>query len=283
MDNWDDLRFFLAVVRYGSISMAAEKLHVNHSTVSRRISGFEKKLESRLFDRIHSGYVLTDYGEKLYEMALKIEDSFAFVDRNLANSDTQMTGKLLITSSQLFIDRLLMPVFAKFLRRYPNIEIEVVTSNEDLNLNRREADVAIRSTTTPPENLIGHKICEYASSVYASNKYLSHHGCNASSIIDSSKHSWIGWCNESLSSKTIEDYYSKAKLISRVNSKLSRLEAVKSGIGFAQLPCFLGDDDMDQWRKGYVAQLPEMNIQQQYAIFGYKRNSQKLKEILGHE
>ena len=72
--------------------------------------------------------------------------------------------------------------------------------------------------------------------------------CSADTILDSSEHSWIGWCNESISSKIIEDYYSEAKLISRVNSKLSRLEAVKAGVGIAQLPCFLGDDEADLHR-----------------------------------
>ena len=122
--DWDDLRYFLAVARSGSLSGAARSLGVNHSTVFRRIQGFEKKVAVRLFDRLPTGYALTVAGDDMLASAEKISAEIDTVDRRLTGRDLKLNGPLVVTTTNTLAYRFLFPHLGNFKAEYPGIALE---------------------------------------------------------------------------------------------------------------------------------------------------------------
>ena len=171
--NWDDIRYFLAVSRTGSIRGAASKLDVNHSTVSRRIGQLEEQLGVRLFEKLPTGYVITPAGEEIFDLAERMEEQANTLERQIYGRDTSLTGKLRVTLPQALATHLIMPDLVSFARANPGIELEIVTSYETLNLTRRQADVAIRlvyENQSPPEHLHGRRIASVYRAIYIFQK-----------------------------------------------------------------------------------------------------------------
>src|SRR5262249_24075783 len=169
MMDWDDVRYFLAVARGGSVRAAAEGLGVNHSTVLRRIAQLEERLGARMFERLPSGYRLTAAGEEVLEFADQMEASSQRLETRVFGRDQSVRGLLRVTLAPPLATRLLMPDFADFARLHPDIEMEISPSGELANLTNREADVAIRvvyDRKTLPLNLHGQKGPELFGGVY---------------------------------------------------------------------------------------------------------------------
>lgn len=236
--DWDNLRFFLAVARKGTIRAASVALSVNHSTVARRISAFEKKLGVRLFERLPNGYVLTATGEEMMRSAQHVEDEIVKLDRQVIGRDSQLNGVLRVTMPGALATNLLMPDIAAFTKLYPNIHLELACSSEEFNLRKREADIAIRFTSNPPDYLVGRKILRPAGGVYASHEYLKYH--NPDQHPD--KLNWIGWDEiNTHTQRYMESRFSLSPVTHKLDDLLAHLEAVKLGMGIAILPCFLAD------------------------------------------
>lgn len=232
--DWDNLRFFLEVARKGSIRAASDTLAVNHSTVSRRITAFEKKLGVRLFDRIPDGYALTAAGEEMLKSAQHIEEEVVKLDRQVIGRDAELNGVLRVTMPTALATHLLMPDIATFTKKYPGIHLELAFSSEEFNLRKREADIAIRLTQNPPEYLVGRRILQPAKGVYASYDYLKDN--------NPEKLCWIGW--DEVSSQTPwnrDSRFASLPVTHRAGDMAAQLEAVKAGMGIAILPCFIAD------------------------------------------
>jgi molybdate transport repressor ModE-like protein len=184
--EWDDLRVVLAVGRQGSLSGAARDLSINHSTVFRRINAIEEKLGLRLFERLPTGYILTEAGESMVASAERIEAEIYGLSRQLVGGDMRLSGLLRVTAPDALALKVLMPHFARFCLIYPDIRFELSIDNSFLDLSMREADVAIRSTTNPPEWNVGRRLCNLDTTVYGSTKYLAEH--SGASLDD---HRWL--------------------------------------------------------------------------------------------
>lgn len=241
MMNWEDMRYFLAVARKGSVSGAAKVLGVNHSTVSRRITAFEKQLGVRLFERLPGAFVTTAAGEDILTAAEHMEDEVAGAERRILGQDTRLGGVIRVTAPDSVINKLLMPDFAAFLSAYPDIELQIVASDNPMNLNKREADVAIRVTDHPPENLIGRRLLKLAHAVYGSTEYLACHP--EVTAKDPDVLTWLTQDDGANKPKWLADNFSQARARSRMDSPLVLVEAAKAGIGMAQLACFIGDTE----------------------------------------
>jgi len=234
--DWDDLRFYLAVARKGSIRAASEVLAVNPSTVSRRIDVLEKKLGVRLFERLPTGYVLTSTGEEIIESAQHIEDEVARLDRQVNGRDARLSGVLRITMPTILSTHLLMPDLAAFAVSYPGIQLELAISNEELNLKKREADVAIRLTANPPEYAVGRRILTPKKCIYASHQYIEQH--------DPEKMQWLGWEDtEPIPAWIKESVFPNSPIYHQSDDLHVQIEAAKAGMGMAMLPCFVGDSE----------------------------------------
>ncbi len=238
--NWDDLKYFLAVCRNGSIRAAAEDLKVNHATVSRRINSFESSLGQRLFERTSKGYVRTRAGDEILEEASHLEERLSTVTRRVAGKDKSLSGDIRITLPDLFAHDLLMPALADFCRLYPLIELEIMDSTKVFNLANREADVALRICETPPDYLIGRKIATLHRACYMAKTLLPQ-------LDDENwlaQQNWIGWTDKLRKpigkiAKEYPRFISKHKIVS---SSLQS-QACKNGLGIAILPCFTADID----------------------------------------
>lgn len=245
--NWDDLRLFLAVARAGSLSGAARALGVNHSTVFRRIGTFEDVLKVRLFERLPSGYVLTEAGEEMLETALRVEAEILNLDRKIAGQDLRLSGTVRITTVDMLALSLLPRHLASFRAAYPGIELEVVATNAAVSLSRREADVALRVSNQPPETLVGRRVGRLVFAVY---------GAAASTVdIPLAEQDWIGFDSDHEALiRCFANFLPETRPIFRANSVALAIAAAKAGIGLAPLPCGIADLEPDLVR---IAPLPD--------------------------
>ena len=126
--NWDDIRYFLAVIEAGSVTAAAVQLGVNHSTVSRRVTGFESQLGTKLFDRGPLGWAITPAGEGLLYSARGIAESVYAMRREVEGADAALKGVLRVTAPHLCFQQLLGPPLKAFSDNYPDIQVHLMTS-----------------------------------------------------------------------------------------------------------------------------------------------------------
>ena len=231
MNNWDDLRFFIELARSGSLSAAARILAVNHSTVARRIGAFEKTHGIKLFNRQPDGYQLTDAGEQIYTQALSIEADNHAIERLLYAGDTRLSGKLVVTMPHDLANFCIIPHLEKFTLQYPDVELELIVSPGLKNLSAREADIAIRLTPAPPDNLVGVELAKMRHGVYFSST-VNH---------DPKQPNLIIWRNETHPPNWVAVHFPKGKVILKVDDLASMYAAVKAGLGIARMPCYLPD------------------------------------------
>lgn len=231
--NWDDLRVFLAVARTGSLSGAARSLGVNHSTVFRRIAGFEATLDVRLFERLPNGYALTLAGEETLGIVERIEADVATLDRTVTGQDLRLSGVVRITAIDMLAFWLLPDHLVRFHAAYPGIEIEMVVGNEALNLSRRETDIALRIGNTPPETLVGRRVGRLDFAIYGAPAY-----CAARPDTELSQHDWIGLDSAHAPlARRFEQFLPGVRPIIRSNSVACTIRLAKAGLGLAVLPC----------------------------------------------
>jgi DNA-binding transcriptional LysR family regulator len=239
MIDWDDVRYFLAVARGGSVRAAAAHLGVNHSTVLRRIAQLEERLGAHMFEKLPSGYRLTAAGEEVLELANQMEASSHQLETRVFGRDQSVRGLLRVTLAPTLATHLLMPHFADFARLHPDIEMEILSSGGLANLTNREADVAIRvvyDRKTLPLNLHGLKGPELFGGVYMSRDRLAAWRAAAPDPIR-----WIV-----ISSHGIPDWAREVRITGvpfRTTDGEAQIVAVRQGLGIATLDCFVGDAD----------------------------------------
>tara|TARA_R110000787_G_scaffold39789_5_gene99344 strand:+ start:137 stop:1009 length:873 start_codon:yes stop_codon:yes gene_type:complete len=232
MNDWDDLRYFLAVARTKTVSGAAAALGVNHSTVSRRISAYEKQHDVRLFERLSTGYEMTQAAENIYRYALEIEERTRTVERELFGRDARLQGKLCITAFHGMANTFLLPHLQVFRNQYPDIELELYITTEVRDLAAREADIAIRGTPRPPDHLIGKKVADFGRGIYTSEKYQVR-GLQRPEIII--------WRDEQSLPDWAARYFPDARVTLKVDDVTAMQQAVSQGLGIARLPCWVAD------------------------------------------
>jgi DNA-binding transcriptional LysR family regulator len=237
--NWDNLRYVLMVANKGSISAAARELEVNRTTVLRRINIFQQDLNCRIFDRGDSGYVLTPEAEKMIDAAREVESTLFNMQRQIAGHELKLEGELRVTTTDTFMVSLLGPHLASFQQTHPHIVVEVSMTNNILDLNRRDADVAIRPARVPDKGLIGRRLCEVDFGIYATPKLL--RSIDRGSIFDAR---WIGFVDDLMQSPIgvwFDATVNTRNICLRCDSFVAVRVAAESGIGLALLPNLLGE------------------------------------------
>lgn len=235
--TWDALQYLLAVGRHGTFSAAARALRVNHTTVARHVRLLEERFGVSLIVPAASGYVLTAAGDELVATAKRVEDEVDEVGRRLLGRDAQLSGSVRVTTFDVMAAAL-CPSFQAFAREHPEIQLEISVSKVPRSLTRREADVAIRATAAPPDNLVGHKVyrCEYA--LYG---HLSH----AESGQPLEALPWLGWdpvVEAILTDRWMREHVPNARIVMVIDTLDMMFRAVSQGIGVQFLPCFYGDE-----------------------------------------
>jgi DNA-binding transcriptional LysR family regulator len=246
LENWDDLRYFLAVARHGKLAAAADELGVNHSTVFRRIAGLEESMGARLFDRLPQGYELTAIGEEMHAIASRVEDDVLSIGRQVVGADQELHGMVRFTTVDEVL-RIVAPHLKCFRDRYPCITLEVNTEQRVFSLSRREADVAIRPASRVDEpDVVGRVLSELAVGVYASSIYLEEHTRPRRRSDLARDHVFISF-DEARSHVGIHKWITEAAgpeaIAFRSNTIIGQVEAAKAGLGIAVLPRFVGDSE----------------------------------------
>lgn len=240
--NWDDLKIFLAVAEASSIRAAAKSLRVSHSTVSRRIESLENNLSAKLFDRLSDGYKLTTAGYDLVPVAEGVRQKVDQYQLKVLGRDKDMKGNIVLTMPDAIALSYMMPIFAAFQKKYPEIAIKIDDSTDMLDLNKREADIALRFTNKPPEHLVGRKLGTSYQAVYATPEYIKKHA----PFSPTSGAKWIAWgLPENNPAWIAGSAFPDLGISGHYNNVLIQREAIRNHMGIGYLPCLLMDDDRD--------------------------------------
>lgn len=237
--DWNDIYQFLAIANAGSATQAAVQLGINHTTVYRRIASLEQKIGKKLFERSSTGWLITPLGERILSYAQSMAEDANAIERKILSEAQDLSGTLRITAGESCMDNILMPVVRQFTTRYPEVQVDIITSTDELDLTAREADIALRATDHPPENLVGKRIGSIANTLYAKHELAQ--------IIDTIPEqdipciTWLGDGN-SLPG-WIKNNFPQTRKVYRVTSTQTMLAMVREGIGIAQMSCMLCDPD----------------------------------------
>lgn len=242
INNWDDMRYFLAFTRHGSIRATARALGVNHATVSRRLDALESTLGARLLERVSGGYTPTPEGEVLRLAAERAADALQEADLVVQGRDARLGGTVRIT-----IPDLMVPPLARMLvlfRRLQNrIDYEIVCDDTRIDLLQREADIALRLTEQPPPDLIGKYVGRIALAVYASREAMETSRANPCTVTDLP---WLRW-DEQQRHTAVERWADKhvapERVVARVDSYPAMQELIAAGVGVGFLACWVAERD----------------------------------------
>jgi DNA-binding transcriptional LysR family regulator len=238
--EWSDLQVFLAVCAHGSVGAGAKALRLNHSTVLRRIAHLERSLAVRLFDRLPQGYALTARGQELAAAAAGVTEQLEAAQRRVTGADLALAGTIRLTAPDTLVQSLLWPMLAEFRKLHPGVGLEIVSNNTFLNLTQREADIAVRGSNKPPENLVGRRVGRIQTAIYASKDYLKRRGRGAMRRDDT----WVGHdpsLSHLLAAQWMRKHVDDGRIALRVDSLVAMADAVAAGLGLGWLLCPLGD------------------------------------------
>ncbi len=248
--DWNDLKFFLAVARTGGLTAASQLLGASPSTVARHIDALEHRLGTKLFLRHQTGYLLSDQGQDVLEPIAAIEQSMLSMDGLNGSADLKNTlrGKVRLATSDGLATFLVTPHLPEFWARHPQVRVELLTSLNIVDLNRREADLALRFVN-PAENhssqdYIGLNLGPVHFRAYCARSLL---GARTPDIdLLSNELDYISWTEDwaalPMMGWLTKVFGSKTPILSS-NNLLVHLQAVRAGIGVALLPDYMGADD----------------------------------------
>lgn len=235
--DWNYLRTFHAVSETGSLAKAAERLAISHATAFRHMKAFEADLGARLFDKVQGRYCLTEAGAEILGLAQTVAAAFEDIERSGSGTDRQLKGRVRLTAPASFSSLHLPALVARFRSAYPEISVELLSSNEELNMSHRAAEVALRVTQSPPEHLVGRKLIDVPWGLYASSDYLERKG-RPLLLADLSQHDLIGatgtLARRDGFSMIDRDY--RAQVICRCDDLMAMAAFAGQGLGLALLP-----------------------------------------------
>lgn len=237
MLKWDQLRIVLAIHREGSFSKAAQSLGIDHTTISRQLDRLEKDL-GLLFERRSHGLLPTPLGIESIAVAERVESEIHSLLRHRDSTELKLTGTVRLTTTPFFSANLFAPALKDFQETHSGLTVELIGDNQNLDLSKREADVAVRFLRPNNSRLVVRSLGKIAFAFYAANFdqrsfedqfFLSYEE-------DSTHHSL---------QRYIQKVVAHEKIIIRSNSTQTLLEAVRTGIGCTLLPCFIGEVDLN--------------------------------------
>jgi DNA-binding transcriptional LysR family regulator len=248
MFDWNDLRYFLAVARHGSTIAAAKSLRLSQSTVHRRLAELEKRIGRHVVIRHATGYRPTEFGAELRPLVDQVEKAVNALERYLAAADEKLTGAVRVTCSESIGYRLVRSqLLETFQRRHPGMRVELLMSDQFLDIAKGEADIAIRAGIPNEETLVGRKIADVPWALYGSRAYLERNG-RIARIEDIAAHAVIGFdgdIREHHAAKWLKSVAPSARIVARSNTVPGLLMSVRSGAGLAPLPIPLAMRDTE--------------------------------------
>ena len=245
--DWDKLKIFHAVAEAGSFTRATVNLNLSQSAISRQIQSLEEDLKVKLFERHARGLTLTENGEYVFKTAHEVISKLKEVETSLGDKKNKPSGKLTVTTVVSFGTTWLTPRIQEFMQLNPEIEVELIFDDKELDLSTRQADIGIFMRRPKQLNYIQKKLIDINYHIYGSPKYLEKNGY-PKSLNDLNNHKFISFgrgapspvFNPDWALKLgLKDGSKKRKTAMRVNSVYGLLLAVQSGVGLAALPDYI--------------------------------------------
>lgn len=248
MYDWNDLRYLLAVARGGSTLAASRKLEVNQTTVARRLEALEAALGVKLFDRSQTGSRLTQAGADLIELAETVERSAgALAERGAAHA-RGLAGVVRVTTNELTANVAIMPVLPEFHRLFPDIHVEMIITDQFLDLRAGEADVSVRAARAiTDQDVVARRLLDISWALYASRGYIALHG-RPRTPADLAEHLLVGGDHPIGAIEAIVWMLAQApdaEVVCRSNTLSNLTQAVKAGLGVGPLPRLIGAAEPD--------------------------------------
>jgi len=245
--DWDKLKIFHTVAEASSFTKASTILNLSQSAISRQIQSLEEDLKVKLFERHARGLTLTENGEYVYKTAHEVISKLKEVETTLSDKKDKPSGKIVVTTVMSFGTTWLTPRIQEFMDLNPEIEVELVFDNKELDLSTRQADIGIFMRRPKQLNYIQKKLIDINYHIYGSPKYLEKNGY-PKSVNDLNNHKFISFgrgapspvFNPDWALKLgLKDGAKKRKTVMKVNSVYGLLLAVQSGVGLAALPDYI--------------------------------------------
>ena len=279
--DWDKLKIFHAVAEAGSFTSATVNLNLSQSAISRQIQSLEEDLKVKLFERHARGLTLTENGEYVFKTAHEVISKLKEVETSLSDQKNHPTGKLTITTVRSFGTHWLTPRIQEFMQLHPEIEVELIFDDKELDLSTRQADIGIFMRRPKQLNYIQRKLIDINYHIYGSNKYLEKHGM-PKTIADLNKHKFISFGRGTPSPVFNPDWAlkvgikdnKKRKSVMKVNSVMGLLLAVESGVGLAALPDYLSYQS-----KNIIKVLPKVEGPITEAHFVYPQSMKNVARV----
>jgi len=247
--DWDKLRIFHAVAEAGSFTNAANKLNLSQSAISRQVSGLEHNLGVSLFNRHARGLVMTEQGETLYHTAHDVLLKLDAVQNKLTDSKEKPEGKLRVTTTVALGTSWLTSRIDEFMDLYPDVRLQLLLENEELDLATREADCAIRISQPRQPDLIQRRLFTVHFHIYASPAYVKNYG-RPETIKDLDNHRIASFGANAprylvdinlLTTIGMSGHHFRKPAI-EVNSLIALRKIVESGSAIALLPDYIVDE-----------------------------------------
>jgi DNA-binding transcriptional LysR family regulator len=235
ISDWNDLRLFLVAAEENSVASAARAIGVVPSTLWRHLRKFESRMGTPLFVRNNRGYVLTDCGLTLREHARQVRALIMSASEQCATYE-QPCGRLRLATSDALIPHIVAPTVKALRQTHPQLIVEVTISNSMADVERYEADLALRVTGQPPPNLIGRKMGELVFGIYGAS-------ATADKAKDLNKSQWVipserhkGFVTQTW----LQEHYPHARIACQVDSMLALVGMIETGMGLGLLPRHIG-------------------------------------------
>lgn len=235
--RWDDFRFLLAIARSGRFKLAAKTLKTDETTVGRRVRALEERIGAKLIDRRLQGMSLTPAGQSAIEHLEAMEHAAYRLECTLLGTDQRLAGTVRVTTTEGLGSYWLTPRLGKCRDEYPDIQIEIITSNDVLDLGAREADISIRYSRPIDPNLVGVEVGVLRFELVCTRGYVAKYGIPSSfeslwshSLVDHAPYQTIPMWRSFLDTGPRVVYHS--------NSTSAFLQAIRSGIGIGLVPRF---------------------------------------------
>ena len=244
--DWDKLKIFHAVAEAGNFTKATYILNLSQSAISRQIQSLEQELKTQLFERHARGLSLTENGEYLFKTAREVISKLKDVESTLMDKKNKLSGKLTVTTVVSFGTTWLTPRIQEFMKLNPEIEIELIFDDKELDLSTRQADIGIWMRRPKQLNYVQKKLIDINYHIYGSTKYLEQKG-HPKTLQELNKHNFISYGKGAPSPVFNPDWAlklgvkdnKKRKPVMKVNSIYGLLLAVQSGVGLAALPDYI--------------------------------------------
>lgn len=238
--NWDDLRIFLEVNRSKTLTAAARQLRIDDSTVSRRIAALEASLNETLFIRDSAGLHPTPRGLELLMCVQDMERGALAITEPAIASDRTPCGHVRVATMEGIASLYLAAEFVALRERYPLLEVELVTSSNQVQVNRREADIFISFFPTAGRGLAVTEIGAFQLHLYASPEYLARAG-TPRSVDDLTGHDFVSYVDDLVQLDTVRwlrEGVPNPRVVFHSSSMLAQMFAAGGGAGIVMLPTF---------------------------------------------